>query len=75
MTDFVYGMVLASELAKVLKIDRPIRSIVINADCRGSASVTVEFIPTVNDAVMIAAFLKTYQLVQVEPIETRHVDV
>ncbi len=72
---FTHGRQLAIDLSSALGFSRAIRSIVVKADCRESASVTIEFVPTPEESRLITAVLKSYQLVQVEPIETRHFDV
>ncbi len=72
---FGHGRDLAEKLREALRINRPVRSITIKGDCREAASVEIEFVPSPDDIAMIASVLKSYQLVQIEPIETRHFDV
>lgn len=59
---FIHGQRLAKELVDALGITQPVRSIVIEAHCSHAASVTVEFVPTAEDADRITAIIKQYRL-------------
>lgn len=47
---FARGGPLCAAFAKALKLDRPVRSIIIEADCSKPISVTVEFVASQDDA-------------------------
>ncbi len=71
-----HGRDFAVELAKVFGIEgKNVRAITLRGDCRESASVVIEFIPTAAEVGMVTTIIKQYQLVQVEPVKTRHFDV
>ena len=63
---FVHGMKLCKELVEAMNIPRPIRSITINSDCSKPVSVTVEFVPTVEDTDKITKIMGQYRLVGIE---------
>ncbi len=63
---FVHGRQLAIELAEMFKVvlgGRPIRDITIKANCSEACSVTVEFVPTTEDAKGINRVMAKYALV------------
>jgi hypothetical protein len=62
---FVHGQYLGAELVKALNIARPVRSIVIKADCGKPASVVVEFVPTLDDVDGLLKVFAAYGLVSV----------
>ena len=61
---FVHGKHFAYELQKALNIDRPIRSVAIRADVRNAVSVTIEFVPELDEADAVIGLIKKYALAE-----------
>ena len=68
--NFVHGKHFAFELQKALKIDRPIRSVLVRADVWQAVSVTIEFVPEVDEMDAVAELFKKYQLIEVPIAES-----
>jgi hypothetical protein len=61
-TSFAHGQKLCAALAKALNVTRPVRSIIINAHCSSVASVTIEFVPTAEEAETMAKIVEEYKV-------------
>jgi hypothetical protein len=61
-TSFVHGRKLCAALAKALNITRPVRSIIIKANCSEAASVTIEFVPSLEEAETMAKIVEEYKV-------------
>jgi hypothetical protein len=59
---FTHGQKLCADLASALNITRPVRSILVEANCSKAASVTVEFVPDEDDSQAVAMVLRKYGL-------------
>ncbi len=60
--EFISGVQLACELREALKFERHIRGITINAICGDAASITIEFVPDVDDLGKIVRVFERYGL-------------